>query len=333
MERHLAVYSPEIVSRETYEGVLRELGASFDSDAYCDTRVTRDRRHAWFHRYTSEPGEDPEGYLQDDDTIRAEKALGVVPRTLIIIRLNMERGAVNSAVDFVLLLAHHYPCVVVNEFGETSTPAEILAGAEPGYDGYRLDPASHTVVKGPPETPDEQQARLKQRKVEDFFGVMGVYTRGARLSVYTSASVSFEEFAQVIQQVGARRTSQPPISVYALEDGIGTLQFTLLSEEEVRREWDQLVASFQKQLAEAVGGSIQSEIVLQAGSERASVNLALDFLFEFVRQYPCIVQDRTGELRTPEDLLEFAQPGYLGYDWNAEHTKVVKMQEKPPEAS
>lgn len=333
MEKHLGVYSPEVVSRETYEGILRELGAFFDPDIYDDARITRDRRHAWFHRYTSEPGEDPEGYLQDDDAIRAEKALGVTPRTLITIRLNMETGAINSAVDFVLLLAQHYPCVVVNEFGETSTSAEILAGAEPGYDSYRLDPASHTVVKGPPETPDELQARLKRQKVEDFFGAMGLYTGGARLSVYTSASVSFEEFEQMMQQVGARRTSQPPISVYALEDGSGTLQLTLFSEEDVRREWDRLSASFQKQLTEAVSGSIQSEIILQADSARASVNLALDFLFEFAQQYPCIVQDRTGELHTPEDLLEFAQPGYLGYDWNAEHTKVVKVQEEPPGAS
>jgi hypothetical protein len=78
---------------------------------------------------------------------------------------------------------------------------------------------------------------------------------------------------------------------------------------------------------------MQSEIILQADSARASVNLALDFLFEFARQYPCIVQGRTGELHTPEDLLEFAQPGYLGYDWNAEHTEVVKVQEEPPGAS
>jgi hypothetical protein len=252
MEKHLGVYSPEVVSRETYEGILRELGACFDPDIYDDARITRDRRHGWFHRYTSEPGEDPEGYLQDDDAIRAEKALGVVPRTLITIRLNMERGAVNIAVDFVLLLAQHSPCMVVNEFGETSTPAKILAGTEPGYDGYRLDPAGQIVVKGLPETPDELQARLKQRKVEDFFGVMGLYTGGARLSVYTSASVSVEEFEQMMQQVGARRTSQPPISVYALEDGIGTLQLTLLSEEDVRREWDRLSASFQKQLTEVV---------------------------------------------------------------------------------
>jgi hypothetical protein len=58
----------------------------------------------------------------------------------------------------------------------------------------------------------------------------------------------------------------------------------------------------------------------------ASVKLALDFLLEFARQRPCVVQDRTGELHTPEDLLEFAQSGYLGYDWNAEHTQVVKVQ-------
>lgn len=333
MEKHLAVYSPEVVSRETYEAVLQDLGAILKPDDFCDARVTRDRRHVWFSRYTSEPGEDPQGYLQDDDATRAGKALGVAPRTLITLRFNMETGTINIAIDFVLLLAQRYPCVVVNEFGETLTPDSLLAIAEPGYDGYRLDPSTYTVVKGSPETSDEQQARLKKRKAEDFFGVIGLYTGGARLSVYTSASVSFEEFEQIMQQIGARRTSQPPISVYALEDGSSTLQLTLLSEEDMHREWDRLLASFQKQLTEAVGGPIQSEIVLQAGSERASVNLALNFLFEFARQYPCIVWDRTGELHTPEELLEFAQPGYHGYAWNAEHTKVVKVQAEPPGAS
>lgn len=330
MEENLGVYSAEIVSREVYEGILRELGAQFNPDPVYNARITRDHRHAWFARYTQAEGEDPYGSLREESAQLAARSLGMAPRTAITIHMNREIGTINIAVDFVTLLAERYPCVVVHEFRETSTPDEFIRAAEPGYDGYRWDTASNAVAKGPLETSEEKSERFKRERREKVLGGgSGLFRSAVTFLLFTTVGISLEEFTRLMQKQGAEISAYAPLKAQLSRDELN-VHFTLREGQVFRQYWDNLAESFRVRLTQALGEPAQSIIDIRTEQPLQSVNLALDFLLAFEQHYPCIVWDLGGELHKPTELLEFAQPGYDGYEWNADQTQIVKVQPEPP---
>ena len=329
MEEDLGVFSLEIVNHEVYESILKQLDAQFNVGPFHDTFIWRDNRYTRFARYTKAEGEDPDRYLDDDDAQLAARALGAQPQTLISIHMNKEIGAINIAVDFVLLLAEHFSCVVVHEFRETSTPEEFIRSAESGYDGYRWDATRNAVVKGSPETPEEKSQRLQQTRKDKIFGAGGPYVKKAIFEIFTTATIDLEAFASLMHEVGAEMHSHQPFIADLSHNELG-MQLYLLEGQHFQQWWIGLTEQYRTELKNRVGEPVQSRLELRTNSLMPSINLALDFMLDFAKRYPCIVQDGSGELHTPEELLEFAQPGYEGYEWNAEHTQVVKVQLEPP---
>lgn len=146
MEENITVYTPAAVSREAYEPILQQLDAQFKVMPVYDALISCDNRHARFVRHTKEDS-DPYGLLdEEDESVKmAARILGEQPQTRIEISTNRQVGSVNILVDFVLLFASQYPCVVIDAFLEGYTPEEFAQRAEAGYDGYRWD-AEHTRI-------------------------------------------------------------------------------------------------------------------------------------------------------------------------------------------
>lgn len=324
MYEAMTLFTTASIGRDEYESILKQVDGVLAPE---NETITRDTRFVWF---SLDIGDQLNTILAEEEERQDEivNLLGDQPRAAIVMIFNNERGSKNIAIDFALLFAQHYPCVLSTHYGEVWLPKDFAMCAEPGYDGYRWEGTIYNVIKGSPETPEEKSQRLKQAREDKVFGGKA-FSRGAHFEVFTTAKISLEEFARLMHEIGAGMHSHQPFIADLLHHELG-IRLDLLEGENFQRWSEGLPGQIALAEVNMLNEPIQSHLTVQANSFRPSINLALDFMLAFCKRYPCIVRDGSGELHTPEELLEFAQPGYLGYDWNADHTQVVKGQPEPP---
>lgn len=336
------LYTSAEVSREAYESILRQIeGVSFPDQGY-HPRVVRDYRSVEFVLCTQEerdlllqdlevpmPKEEEEEDIQEQDDGQEEtylerliSLLGKKPVSIVSMYLNHEKAAQNIAIDFVQLFQRSFACVVINQYGEVYTPEAFADCAEPGYDGYRLDATRTHVVKEAPETAEEKTKRVARVRREK------VLTPGSLTDVvftlYIGAPLSYEALIRAFSELGAEILL--PRSYYdaqIVREG-RKVMFHVLPPPDVQREWSALAPERKAAVKRALGGEAQNILELRAVKPLPSVNLALDVLVALGKRFACVVQDGSGELHTPEELLEFAQPGFDGYHWDAERQRIVK---------
>ncbi|HEU5383764.1 MAG TPA: hypothetical protein VFV38_50845 [Ktedonobacteraceae bacterium] len=141
----LTLFTPVQLGRREYEDLLKQLDAEFLPGDIFDASVTRESRCVWF---TLKRGDQLESlWTEEKDRDQVVRILGSQPQSGIQMIFNEETGSENIAIDFALLFAALYPCVLRNNWMDLVPPAEFVDCAEPGYDGYRWDVEQQKVIK------------------------------------------------------------------------------------------------------------------------------------------------------------------------------------------
>ncbi|HEU5377023.1 MAG TPA: hypothetical protein VFV38_16455 [Ktedonobacteraceae bacterium] len=316
----LTLLTPVYLNQREYEDLLKQLDAKFLPGDLFDASVTRGSRCVWF---TLKRGDQLESlWTEEEDREQVVRLLGSQPQSGVQMIFNEETGSENIAIDFALLFAALYPCVLRNNWMDLVPPEEFVDCAEPGYDGYRLDATRTHVVKGAPETAEEKRKRLARVRREKVL-VPGALT-DAVFTMYLGNPLSDEELTQALAELGAEILL--PRGFYAaqiIRDGRKVL-IHVSPPADFQRRWNELAPRDREAAERVLGGAAHGLLDLHAVKPLPSVNMALDFMVAFEKRYRCVVQDGSGEIHSPAELLEFAQPGFDGYRWDAEQQMVMK---------